>query len=309
MCAEKSLTPTKSGKENTMSNDNNDILVPVDEGDTPASAAEGKKEPVSRAIEPEEGVETLRAKLEQERNSRLDAERRAQAAAQAAASARTEVADSNLALVTNAIDTLKQNESVLKKSYAEAMSAGDYDRAAEVQAAMSTNSAKLLQLEQGKTALENAPKTQQTPAAAPADPVEALASQLSPRSAAWVRANPQFARDSRLYAKMIAAHNLAVADGLSADTDEYFEAVEDTLKMRREAPVSRDSDPMSDAAKPVARRSAPAVAPVSRNNTPGARPNVVRLTSAEREMAQMMGMSDQEYARNKLALQREGKLN
>ncbi len=71
-----------------MSNDNNDILVPVDEGDTPASAAEGKKEPVSRAIEPEEGVETLRAKLEQERNSRLDAERRAQAAAQAAASAR-----------------------------------------------------------------------------------------------------------------------------------------------------------------------------------------------------------------------------
>jgi phage I-like protein len=33
------------------------------------------------------------------------------------------------------------------------------------------------------------------------------------------------------------------------------------------------------------------------------------LTSAEREMAQMMGMSDQEYAKNKLALQREGKLN
>ena len=292
-----------------MSIDNNDILVPVDEAETVAAAPEGKKESAARAIQPEEGLETLRAKLEQERNSRLDAERRAQAATQAAASARTEVADSNLALVTNAIDTLKQNESVLKKSYSEAMSAADYDRAAEVQAAMSTNSAKLLQLEQGKTALENAPRTQQATAAAPSDPVEALASQLSPRSAAWVRSNPQFARDSRLYSKMIAAHNLAVADGLSADSDEYFEAVEDTLKMRREAPVSRDSDPMSDAAKPMARRTAPTVAPVSRSNTPGTRQNVVRLTSAEREMAQMMGMSDQDYAKNKLALQREGKLN
>jgi hypothetical protein len=35
----------------------------------------------------------------------------------------------------------------------------------------------------------------------------------------------------------------------------------------------------------------------------------VRLTSAEREMADMMGMTEKEYAVNKLALQREGKLN
>ena len=290
-----------------MSNENTEIDVPIDEIDTTQPAPEAKKDAPTRAIEPEEGVEVLRAKLEQERQSRLEAERRAQAATHAAATAKNEVADSNLALVTNAIETLKQNEAVLKKSYAEAMASGDYDRAAEVQASMSTNSAKLLQLEQGKTALENAPKT--APQAASADPVEALASQLSPRSAAWVRANPQFARDSRLYAKMIAAHNLAVADGLSADSDEYFEAVEETLKMRRAPAPQSDADPMADAAKPVARRAAPAAAPVSRAGAPGSRPNVVRLTAAEREMAQMMGMTDQEYAKNKLALQREGKLN
>jgi phage I-like protein len=33
------------------------------------------------------------------------------------------------------------------------------------------------------------------------------------------------------------------------------------------------------------------------------------LTSQEREIAQMMGMSDKEYATHKLALQKEGKLN
>jgi phage I-like protein len=36
---------------------------------------------------------------------------------------------------------------------------------------------------------------------------------------------------------------------------------------------------------------------------------VVRLSKDEREMAQMMGMTDQEYAKNKLALVKEGKLN
>jgi len=188
------------------------------------------------------------------------------------------------------------------------MAAGDFTAAAEAQEQMSANSAKLLQLEQGKIALENAPKQQVMQPVRPADPVEALAAQLSPRSAAWVRANPQFARDSRLYAKMIAAHNLAVADGISPDTDEYFETVESTLKMTRN-PAPSD-DPMSAAAQPVSRRTPPPAAPVSRSgSTPGTRPNVVRLTSAEREMAQMMGMTEQEYAKNKLALQREGKLN
>jgi hypothetical protein len=35
----------------------------------------------------------------------------------------------------------------------------------------------------------------------------------------------------------------------------------------------------------------------------------VRLSSEEREMAQMMGMTPEEYGKNKLALKREGKLN
>ena len=55
---------------------------------------------------------------------------------------------------------------------------------------------------------------------------------------------------------------------------------------------------------------APAAAPVSRSGTAsGTRPNVVRLSSEEREMASMMGMSPEDYARNKIALKREGKLH
>ena len=262
-----------------------------------------------RDIDPEQGLESLKQQLEKERLTRIEMERRAREYAQTAMQAKNEAQDSNLHLVTNAIESVKQNNEVLKSNYAQAMSAGDYDRAAEYQQAMSNNAAKLLQLEQGKQALENMPKQQAPGPVGVSDPVEALASQLSPRSAAWLRRNPQFATDPRQYQKMLAAHNLAVADGIAPDTDEYFDSVESTLRMRRSEPVQTE-DPMSEAAKPTQRRTPPAVAPVSRSGAaPGSRPNTVRLTAAEREMAGMMGMTVEEYAKNKLALQKEGKLN
>ena len=263
----------------------------------------------AKVLEPVDGLEKLKADLERERSGRIEAERRAKEAAQDAYRAKNEVQDSNFHLVTNAIETVKQNADVLKTNYREAMSVGDFDRAAEVQHAMATNAAKLLQLEQGKRAMESQPKQTAPEQYRSSDPVEALASQLSPRSADWVRRNPQCVTDPRLYQKMIAAHNLAVADGYAPDTDDYFEKIESTLEInRREAPVQEDA--MAEAAKPVQRRSSPPAAPVTRSgNGTGSNSNRVRLTSDEREMASMMGMTDQEYAKNKLQLQKEGKLN
>ena len=261
------------------------------------------------SVSVEEGIQDLKLRLEQERLARADAERRAREAAEREAVAKNKVDETNLQLVSNAIETVKRNNELLKFNYREAMSVGDYDKAAEMQERMSSNAAKLLQLENGRQAMEARPKVQPQAPPQRLDPVEALASQLSPRSAAWVRRNPDYATDPRLFQKMIAAHNLAMADGIAPDSDEYFSAVEGTLRVRpREAPEA-SNDPMADAAKATQRRTtvSPPAAPVSR--TPVGRPNVVRLTSEEREMAQMMGMTEKEYAMNKVALQREGKLN
>jgi hypothetical protein len=63
------------------------------------------------------------------------------------------------------------------------------------------------------------------------DPVERLASSLSPRSAAWVRKNSEWASDPRKSAKLAGAHHMAIGDGLTPDTDEYFAHVEKTLKI------------------------------------------------------------------------------
>tara|TARA_R110002126_G_scaffold119099_3_gene259793 strand:+ start:1010 stop:1900 length:891 start_codon:yes stop_codon:yes gene_type:complete len=253
-------------------------------------------------------VRELKFQLEQEKLARAQAEQHAKMAAQREYMAKNEVTDTNLSLINNAIGSTQQDTAYLKSGYREAMATGDYDRAAEIQQRMSDNAARLLQLENGKDALERqgrqvAPQYQQ-----PMDPVEALAAQLSPRSAAWVRNNPQFATEPRLFQKMIAAHNLALADGLQPDTDDYFATVEETLRIRRPEPTYED--PMAQSASVTQRRSAPPAAPVSRGgNGTGSNPNRVTLSAAEREMAQMMGMTNQEYAQNKLSLQKEGKLN
>jgi len=106
--------------------------------------------------------------------------------------------------------------------------------------------------------------------------------------------------------KMLAAHNMAVSDGLKADSEEYFNEVESLLKIRGNS--YQEDSPET----PRQRQSPPPAAPSSRSSstTGGSNNrNRVRLTSEEVEMAEMMGMSAQEYAKNKVELQKVGKLN
>jgi hypothetical protein len=260
-------------------------------------------------IAAEDGIEELKRRLDEEKKAREEAETRAQDAYRAAqeaaqrereareraTKASTEVEDVNLTLVKNAIDGVKRDQEIYKANYRAAMAAGDFDAAADAQEGMSVSAAKLLQLENGKTALENAKTQPQEPERRPiSDPVEALAAQLSPRSAAWVRRNPQFARDERLYRRMIAAHEIATGDGLEPDSDDYFAAIETTLRLRQPAAPTAPE-----------RQTAPPAAPVNRESRPG----TVRLSAEEREMAQMMGMTDKEYAQNKQLLIKEGRVH
>lgn len=259
---------------------------------------------VVEAAEPEYITE-LKRQLEAERAGRAAAEQKLHQAARDVHHARNEVDETNLQLVVNAIDTVSRDIELMKQAHTYALQNGDFARATEIQSEMSANSAKLLQLENGKQAMESAPRKPE-PAAPPADPVEAFAAQLSRRSADWVRQHPEFVRDQRLNAKMIAAHNLAVADGIPTDTDEYFEAIEATLKVAPKAAQTTTDD--EHAAKVVRRRdAAPAAAPANRGGQ-SASSNVVRLTSAQREMAEMMGMKPEEYAKNMVALKKEGKI-
>jgi hypothetical protein len=238
----------------------------------------------------------LRAQLDRERAARIEAERRANEYATTAHGAQVEVADNELKLVVSAIERVKENTTALKAAYAEAMRAGDFDNAAEFQSQLGDNSARLLQLENGKAAMEAQPApAAPQPIRTVVDPVEELASQLTAKSAAWVRAHPECARDKKLYAKMVAAHNITIARDIDPDTDDYFRSVE-ALVYDRPAGQDLDTgadDPQAASAKPAPRESAPPAAPVSR----GSSGRSALLTPLEREYAEISGMSEQDYAK------------
>jgi hypothetical protein len=281
--------------------DQDDLEITVETEEQPDEAAEEVK-----IVKPEDGIADLQRQLEAERSRREAAERMARDAEERERSARIDKDESEIHLVTNAIQTLNRDKEILRANYAQALRAGEFERAASINDEINEAATQLQQLTNGLEAMKAKPKVQPLPPQS-SDPVEAFAARLTPRSADWVRAHPEFVKDSRLNRKMIAAHELAVADGHAPDTDGYFSAIEQTLNVGRRAASAVDEEASSSAAKVVSRRdAAPAAAPVSRGGSN--RTNVVRLTAAEREMADMMGMKHDDYAKNKIALQKEGKL-
>jgi cell division septation protein DedD len=267
-----------------------------------------EKAATSDEITPEEGINHLKKQLEDERRARADADRRANEAQQLAHRAQRDVQDGDYQLIVSAIDKAKSNSELLKNAYAESMAVGDYRKVADIQEALALNANKLSTLENGKSALEN--RLRQPVQQVSNDPVEEFASRLTPRSANWIRNNPDYARDPKKYESMVRAHNHAMGEGYVPDTDAYFQHVENRLGLRNAAELEMDDDVVSVAAAPVQKRTAAPAAPTTRmaSNTSG-KPTTVRLTPEQREMASMMGQTPEEYAKNMVALKREGRLN
>jgi hypothetical protein len=268
-------------------------------------------------VSPDEGINELKRKFEREQAARAEAERRAaeieRAAQRAVQNANISERDANYQLVVNAIETVKGRADAIKTAYSSAMAAGDYDKAAELQEAMSINASQLVELQRGEREMRANLEAQVRQARQPVEPAprsqepiaEQLAKQVSPASAAWLRQNRDAISDERAVKRMFRAHEDAVDDGIEPDTPEYFNYIEGRLGIRASESEAPTSAPARAPAQETRRAPPPPPAPVSRG---GSRPNVVRLSKTEAEMAKMMGMSETEYAKNKVALQREGKM-
>ena len=299
-----------------MSDDEKDVEVVLEEPKTEASEepkveVEETPEPKAKKVEktpevsPEEGIEVLKKRLEAEKRRAEEAEKRAREAKQQIAKAHQDVKDSNYQLVSNALETAKGRAEALKNAYAEALSVGDHNRVAEVQSAMVENESHISELKRGKKALKQqmkeAEKAEVEPMERTVDPIEQMAQTVSPRSASWLRSNRDNLSDERSVRKMFRAHEDAVDDGIEPDSDEYFQFIENRLGWKKEP----EPEPVSEAAAPAPKRAAPPpAAPVSRG---GQRPNVVRLSALEADTARALGMTPEEYAKNKVLLQKEGR--
>src|SRR5580658_5543532 len=256
----------------------------------PAEAVAATKE----VLKPEEGIQKLQKQLDEARAELSASQQRERETANREAEARGRVQSTELDPVKGAIERVKQAGDVFETKYAEAMAAQDWAAAAKVQREMASNATELATLNSGRIHLEKAPKPTPTP---PTDAVEAWVADIPencPRSRAWVRAHPDFARDDKKSKQMVAAHNLAVARGFAVESDMYFSDIEKTLGIapaatsttQNGADAGADVDATIDAAQPgtkgrqVNGHGAPAAAPVTRSG--GApRKGTITLTPAQ----------------------------
>jgi hypothetical protein len=290
------ITPDKGNGR-----DNLDVVVLED--DQVSSSADDSDD-----TDPHKAIETLKKKLKMEQEARQEAEQRAQKAAFQVQKASYEVEDTQMHLVANAIETIKRDNEILTANYAESMRNGSFEDAARIQMALSQNSSNLKQLEDGHVRMQEDARNK--PAVPPEPPqqlkpeqqIDQIIGQVSKPSAQWLKENRDRFEDDRTINKMFRAHGDAVDDGIDPDTPEYFRYIEKRLGFKQD---EHGGSPMSSAAKPTSRQSAPPSAPVNRD---GGRSNVAHLTRAQAETAKALGMTDKEYALQMMALQKEGRL-
>lgn len=291
------------------------LQVDDDKPEGQEQAVEPTVEELKRQIaERDQRAKAAQETAEAERRAREAAEARARERDQEVEQLKTQAKTAEQQAVENAIGAVTQESESAQRDLKAALENANYDEVAKAQARIATAAAKLVQLEQAKAAIDAHAiqvQTQQVQARSEArvqDPTEEFLTRFSPRTQGWLRGHRDLIVTNNngvpaLSPKVMSLHYAAIGEGIKPETDEYFSYIEGRMQ---EVKKVQDDDEHEDA--PALKR-APVAAPVSRD-PPGTsnRPSRIRLTPAEVEAAKLSGISEAEYAANKLALMAEGKL-
>lgn len=328
----------------TIEKTTDDDLLIIDDEPTLEPEGERKTAPVKRQDEiSPDAVESLKAQLaslqaerDAERRER-DVERQRREAAEADARKLSEAATkasrtaeyTHYQLVESHISAAKARADDLKRQIRAAHETGDYDRATDLQMEAAKVATRLLQYEDTKADIEqDARRKQREAEQIKAEPVKPQQPQstgdafedrianLSETSKAWLRQHKECVTDDVRNAEVVAADARAKREGLKPDTPEYFAFIEEKLGYRQAQPQQQAADDdgeeieegviVSDP-KPV-RPAAVTAAPVSRGSQGvNGKATSIRLTRAEAEMAEALGMSPKEYYINKQKADQEGR--
>lgn len=260
--------------------DDKELLVEIDE------AVQPDLKPEKADAKPDEAIEAVRAqvkdyeaKLQAERKEKDEARRRAELAERQAREAQTRVAQSELAAVDSSILAVEAERDSIKRELKDAMERGDVDAVVVAQERLAEAVSTLKELKDGKGHVQ---KLQSETPSTPSDPVESYISRFSPRSQEYLRQRKDLVTDASKNKKLIAAHYEAEAEGLTPDTDAYFDYIDQKLGYGGETEAETTT-------KTPSRRATPA-APVSRGgdlSSGGANsgPNVVKLSPGEARAA------------------------
>jgi len=186
-----------------------------------------------------------------------------------------------------------------KARYKEAYDSGDVDALVEAQESLSTLAAQkervswAAQLQKAQQAQKAQTQESETAPAQTATPP--VVAQTDPRAQDWFDDNSWFGEDEAMtYAALGFHRTLTEKEGYQGTEEAYYTEVDRRMK---------DAFPhkFNGAAQPSENRPAQSVAPAKRKQKSG-RSTSVRLSSSERDIAKRLGISEKQYAAQKLKL-------
>ena len=160
---------------------------------------------------------------------------------------------------------------------------------------LGADQARYEQLKAQQEALAKAPKQEkevEIPKAQEQAPVK------DPKAEAWAVDNDWFGRDKVMTNVAYAIHEDLVNQGVDPRTDYYYTEIDKRMRENLPHKFQQDSSPE----EPAAQQPVQTVASANRNRGTGR--NVVKLSSSEAAIAKRLGLSNEQYASEKLKLQR-----
>lgn len=258
----------------------------------------------------DEGVESLRAQLQSEREKREAAEARAAELATERSKDQQVITDSRLLVIESTIQTKQGQKEALIKRIKEAKEAGDIDAETTAVDELQMVNIELRQATLGKDRLEQ--EIKDGTAKGGGDAIAAYTKDMPPRSAQWIRDHPDYVTDQDKQSDLVAAHYSALSKKLVPNSTAYFEHIEQELGMRDSDDGGQQEQRREE---PATRRTlTPPAAPVSRAGFSGPReifpgitetaPGKFNVTKEVAEAAAISGVTVAEYIERARGLKR-----
>lgn len=185
---------------------------------------------------------------------------------------------------------------VAKEALQRAYESGDPKAIADAQEALTDAKLKLREVQNFKPAPLQEPRSSVQP---PQRPQAQSAPTYDAKAEAWRSKNSWFGADEEMTALALGAHKRLVEAGYDTTSDEYYRAIDSTMRKRFPEQFEEEPPQPTGQDKPAPRKSPTVVAPATRSTAP----RQIRLTSSEAAIAKSLGLTPEAYAREKMKLE------
>lgn len=170
-----------------------------------------------------------------------------------------------------------------KRAYREAYEAGDTDKVIEAQELLSNAAYKMQQINNYRPTLQQPEETVELPQ-------QVQKPQLDQKTIAWQERNTWWGTDDEMTASALGLHQKLVRERgpQYAGTDEYWDAIDKTMRRRFPEYFGEELETETRAAKPAS-----VVAPASRSRSP----KKIVLKQSQLAIAKKLGLTPEQYAR------------